>query len=225
MNRFFYPRRNNQQQGFTLIEVLLALGLTAMLLGLLSTGVYVVANDWNRNSDVLDQSLDQALSILQLERALLGAFPHSYTDPQTLSRNVYFEGEDERLNWVSTVSPQRIPGLMTWSLYADTEGVWLSLVPAFSDNPRQRLEEATPQLLLPGYDIEFRYLYQEPTLDEARLWQDEWQGDDLQSLPLAVHVLFTPQNTQGNSDQPLEIVARINSFQHRNLRPNTLLTL
>ena len=48
----------------------LALGLTALLLGLLSTGVYIVADDWNRNSGVLDESLDQALAVLQIDRAL-----------------------------------------------------------------------------------------------------------------------------------------------------------
>ena len=107
-----------RQSGFTLIEVLLALGLTAMLLGLLSTGVYVVTQDWNRNSDQLDQSLDEALALLQLDRALHGAFPHGYTDPETLSRYIYFIGEDDYLSWVSTASPQRTPGLMTWELFS-----------------------------------------------------------------------------------------------------------
>ena len=65
----------DQQRGFTLIEVVLALALTALLLGLLSTSVYIVAEDWNRNSDVLDASLDEALAVLQVDRALHGAFP------------------------------------------------------------------------------------------------------------------------------------------------------
>ena len=59
-------KNNRQESGFTLIEVILALGLTAMLLGLLSTSVFIVAEDWNRNSDVLDESLDEALAILQI---------------------------------------------------------------------------------------------------------------------------------------------------------------
>ena len=89
--------------GFTLIEVILALGLTALLLGLLRTGVFIVAGDWNRNSDVLDQSLDEALAILQIDRALHGAFPHSFTNEETLSRQVFFSGDEDYLSWVSTV--------------------------------------------------------------------------------------------------------------------------
>ncbi|MGE4629897.1 MAG: type II secretion system protein, partial [Pseudohongiellaceae bacterium] len=63
-------KKSQQESGFTLIEVILALGLTAMLLGLLSTSVFIVAEDWNRNSDVLDDSLDDALAILQIDRSL-----------------------------------------------------------------------------------------------------------------------------------------------------------
>ena len=108
--------RKNRISGFTLIEVILALSLTALILGLLSTSVFIVAEDWNRNSDVLDASLDEALAILQIDRALHGAFPHSFTNPETLSRQIYFVGEDDYLSWVSSVSPQRMPGLTTWEM-------------------------------------------------------------------------------------------------------------
>ncbi|MCH8264475.1 MAG: prepilin-type N-terminal cleavage/methylation domain-containing protein, partial [Proteobacteria bacterium] len=105
------------QSGFTLIEVMLALALTGMLLGLLSTGVYIVAEDWNRNSDRLDANLDDAVAILQIDRALQGAFPHSYTNEDTLTRQLYFTGEDDFVSWVSAVSPQRTPGLTAWELF------------------------------------------------------------------------------------------------------------
>ena len=100
-------KQTGKQTGFTLVEIVLSLGLTALLLGLLSSGVYIVADDWNRNSDVLDKSLDQALAVLQVDRALHGAFPHSYTNFDTLGREIYFHGEDDYLSFVSAVSPQR----------------------------------------------------------------------------------------------------------------------
>ena len=210
------------QSGFTLIEVLLALGLTAMLLGLLSTGVYVVTQDWNRNSDVLDKNLDETLALLQLERALHGAFPHSYTDQLTLSRYVYFIGEDDYLSWVSTVSPQRTPGLMTWELFSDEEGVHLVLAQAFSDYPGDRLDQATANLILPNYQASFSYLYEE--LDESRQWREDWYGDETVSLPLAVYIKFTPIDDQDGNVEELEILARIANNEHRNLRPNSLQT-
>jgi general secretion pathway protein J len=212
------PFMSHSAQGFTLVEVILALALTATLLGLLSTGVYVVGRDWNSNADRLDRNLDEALSILQIDRALHGAFPHGFIDPETSTRYVYFVGEDDYLSWVSTVSPQRQPGLMAWELFSDDQGVHLSLAPAYSDSPGERLERAEPQLILPGYEAGFSFLYQE--LDESRQWRDDWLGEEMQSLPLAVHVRFTPLDDQSGTLQELEVVARIASNQHRNLRPS-----
>mgnify|MGYP001390262755 FL=1 len=210
--------RKDKQTGFTLVEIILSLGLTALLLGLLSSGVYIVAEDWNRNSGVLDESLDQALVVLQIDRALHGAFPHSYTNVDTLGREIYFLGEDDYLSFVSTVSPQRSPGLTVWEMYTvEGEGVYLSLVPAFSDNPTERLSESEPILVLENYTAEFSYLYQD--LNENRLWADEWLGTEKLSLPLAIYVRFVPERDFQDVNEELEIVARIKNNQHRSIRP------
>jgi len=213
-------KQKDKQTGFTLVEIILSLGLTALLLGLLSSGVYIVADDWNRNSDVLDKSLDQALAVLQIDRALHGAFPHSYTNFDTLGREIYFHGEDDYLSFVSAVSPQRSPGLTVWEMYSVAdEGVYLSLVPAFSDNPTERLSESEPILVLENYTAEFSYLYQD--LNENRLWIDEWFGEEKLSLPLAVYVRFIPERDYEDMNEELEIVARIKNNQHRSIRPMT----
>ena len=195
----------------------MALALTGMLLGLLSTGVYIVAEDWNRNSDSLAANLDDAVAILQIDRALQGAFPHSYTNEDTLTRQIYFTGEDDFVSWVSAVSPQRTPGLTAWELFTvDDEGVYLALAPAYSDNPAERLSESEPQLILPGYAAEFSYLYEE--LDESKRWRDDWEAEEYLGLPLAVYVRFEPDD---RDREVLEIVARIRSNEHRSIRPNT----
>jgi len=208
---------NHHKSGFTLVEVILALALTTLLLGLLSSGVFIVAGDWNRNADVLDESLDEALAVLQIERALHGAFPHSYTNTETLSRQLFFSGESDYLGWVSTVSPQRTPGLTAWELFnVEDEGVYLTLVPAFSDDPSLRLQEAEPMLIFPNYQIEFSYLYEE--LDENRLWSEEWEAEELLSLPLAVYVRLEPYD---EDEEVLEVLARVRNNLHRSIQANT----
>lgn len=217
-----YHAEKNRQRGFTLLELLLALGLTAMLLTLLSAGVYAVVRDWDDNQEQLDQALDRTVAILQVERALQGAMPHSYRDLQTLGRFIFFQGEPDRLQWVSTVSPQQRRGLTAWRLEQDPEdGIVLQLAPAYTDDPRPRLDEATERSLLPGFRARFRYLVEEG--DDDRVWRDTWDGEQRMGLPLAVHVLLEPLPGSGRDpDDTLDIVAPLPANRHRSINPNPL---
>ena len=211
-------RTRRQQRGFTLIEVLLALALTALLLSLLSGGMYLVSRDWNNSADDLDSQLDDALIILQIERALLASFPHSVNNNETLLREIYFLGEDDRVSWVSVVSPQRQPGLTAWALESSADGVTLRLAPAFADSPDARLEESEARLILPDYDLELSYLRE--TNEFTREWLDEWEGSEIAALPLAVHALFRARDDTVQQDY--EVVAPIKAWRHRSIMPNTL---
>ena len=202
-------------RGFTLLEVLIAMALTALLLGMLSAGVYAVVNDWQDETGNLDTTLDRTLVVLQIERALLAAFPHSFID-EDLARHVYFEGAGDALDFVSAVSPQRSAGLAAWRLYSDDDGVMLKLTPAFADNPDARFEALEPIELLPGYRLTFRYLLQRNP--DEKEWLDEWLGGEQQSLPLAVHVVLSPLDEELEEPE-LEIVAPIRSWRHVDIEP------
>lgn len=205
----------SHEAGFTLLEVLLALALTAMLMSMLTAGVYGVMRDWDDSATALEQSLDQTVAVLQIERALQGAFPHSYQDTETQGRHVYFIGASDELAWVSSVSPGRAPGLMAWQLGNGRDGVHLRLAPAMADNPAERLLAAEERLLLENYRILFRYLLEDT--EGARRWIDTWPGPEVNALPRAVHVTLSPLT---GSASPLEIVAPVIVHQHRYLSPN-----
>jgi prepilin-type N-terminal cleavage/methylation domain-containing protein len=208
-----------REAGFTLLELMISMALTALLLGMLSAGVYSVINDWERETSVLDETLDRSLVLLQIERALYAAFPHSYVDMEDFARYVYFQGNPESMSWVSTVSPYRVEGLTAWRLESDREdGVSLRLTPAFSDNPDERFENATATPLLPGYTAEFRYLLQRN--EDEKLWVDEWLGNEMQSLPRAVHIVLTPID-EFEEEEVLEILAPIRTHEHEDIQPTT----
>jgi general secretion pathway protein J len=206
-----------RQRGFTLLEILIALALTAMLLSMLTAGVYGVVNDWDNNAEALERDLDKAVAILQIERALQGAFAHSFRDSDTMARRVYFDGQQTELSWVSSVSPERSPGMTAWRLYQDSrDGVYLQLAPALTDNPADRLQQAEARLLLPGYQMSIFYLYED--LEFNRVWRSDWPGVDFNMLPLAVHIQLEPMD-RDNRDA-VDIVAVVAVQQHRTVRPN-----
>jgi general secretion pathway protein J len=208
-----------RQHGFTLMELVIAMTLTAMLLAMLSAGLYGVVNDWQRDTSKLDAGLDQALSVLQLDRALQAAFPHTYVDQEKLARYVFFHGEEDALTFVSTVSPQRQGSLMTWQLIVEPdEGVQVKMTPAFSDDPRARLEALEPVMLLRDYTMEVRYLIQQDI--DSKEWLESWDGSERQSLPLAVHIKFIPLAKE-QEEEVLEIVAPIRTWRNPDVLPLT----
>ncbi len=205
------------QRGFTLLELVLSMTLSALLLGMLSAGVYAVVNDWQNETSVLDTSLDKALVVLQLERALLAAFPHSYVDNERLARFVYFKGTSDELRFVSAISPQHQPGLTAWRLLSSADkGLQLTLTPAFSDNPDTRFELLEPLALLSNYKAEFRYLLQRNP--DEKEWLEEWDGQVMQSLPLAVYIVLTPIDKQ-QGDAVLDLIAPIKTYRHEDIQP------
>ena len=212
--------RNKPQSGFTLLELLIALSLTAVLLTLLSAGMFTVMRDWDDNHSALERRLEYSISLLQIERALEGAFPHSYQDPDTLERRVYFQGEPDRLRWVSTVSPQRAEGLVAWELGEETGNrsiFSLRLTPALTNNPEARLQQSQPRPLIEGYEPRFRYLYETP--DGDRRWIEEWDGAVIQGLPMAVHLRLEPLD---RDRETLEVMAPIRAHDHRMIPRNPL---
>lgn len=210
-------KKLRQQSGFTLLEIMMSMTLTAMLLGMLSAGLYSVVNDWQNETSVLDETLDKSLVLLQVERALFAAFPHSYINQDRLARFVYFEGDENEMRWVSTVSPQRRKGLTAWRLVSDLqEGVQLTLTPAYSDNPDNRFDELEPTTILDNYTAQFSYLVQRN--DDEKEWLDEWIGEEMQSLPIAVYIIFTPIDDSLDEDV-LEVLASIRTWKHEDIQP------
>ncbi|EDN66528.1 secreted protein [Beggiatoa sp. PS] len=208
-----------KKNGFTLLELLIALSLSSLVMLVLAGGMSMVLKDWTRSSNVLDDSIDKVLVLLQIERAIAGAFPHTYLDTDENKKYIFFEGEEDKMVWVSTVSPGRQPGLTAWQLLPNKKetGVDIRIVPAYASDPTERLEEhATAITALEGYKASFEYLYVDEKMEEDTKWIEEWSAKELQGLPHAVRVRLENQNDDEDS---LEIIAVILAHEHQTIRP------
>ncbi|OUD14127.1 PulJ/GspJ family protein [Thioflexithrix psekupsensis] len=202
-------------RAFTLLELLIAITLSVMVMMTLAMGMYIVTQDWQRTGDRLESSLDDSLIILQLERALESAFPHTYLEREKNVRIVFFEGNKEQLSWVSTVSPGQGNELSVWNIKPGkkNEGLILTVLPALAGNPTERLEKAEGIEILSDYEVRFSYIYFQDSLGEIETkWADdwsilEWDNERGQArLPAGVRVLFEHRE---ESERSVEIIAPI----------------
>jgi general secretion pathway protein J len=201
--------------GFTLIELLIALSLSTLVMLLLTMGMNLIFKEWTRSSNHLDESLDKVLVLLQIDRALSAAFPHSYRDRDENKKYIFFEGEVNKITWISTVSPARTPGLTAWQLLPNNEsGLEIRIISAVANNPTERLKQQDAAIIaLAGYQISFEYLYVDEKFKEDTKWLKKWSAKKLQALPHAVRIFLD------NGEESLEIVSIILAHQHPKIRP------
>lgn len=214
----------NQQTAFTLLEMLIAISLSVVVMVILAAGMHIAMREWEQNSSRLDNNIDRTLALLQIERALSGAFPHRYHNKEKNQYLIFFNGEEDKLQWVSTVSPTREGGLSAWELSAteDEKGLQIKVVPAYSDNPEERLKEAEGVPVLSGYSVEFEYFYLDEQRDIDSKWIKEWIGRKQRGLPNAVRISISASDDEVG--KPLEIIATIMTYQHQyltRLKPGT----
>lgn len=215
--------RTIASRGFTLLELILAVALAAMVMGLLAVGTNVAVRDWERAENRLEQELDIALGLLQLEQALVGAYPHRYRDPKENKPYIYFEGKEKSLTWVSTVAPDRAQGLTAWMLERgkDGRGVEVRITPAHAGDPTKNLKKAKPIPLFADYKMTLEYLEINDAIrhngEGKHRWVKKWEGKKRQGLPRAVRLVLEAKS--GRKRDGLELDVMILAPEHEQVRP------
>jgi general secretion pathway protein J len=181
---------HKQNLGFTLLELLIAISLSSIVMVVLVGGFYMVSKNWQQQEKVHDQQIDNSLIRMELEKAILGAFPYSYTST-TNNKGIYFKGDEAKVSFVSTMSPSYNNQLTIWSLISQNDGgLSIKVMSALTGDPDEILaklinnkkQEAT--IVLEEYKIEFEYL--EETKSGEKNWIKTWDATDKKLLPSAV---------------------------------------
>jgi len=216
------PLSNNHRirrlSGFTLLEVLIAISLSAILMVVLSAGFSQITKRWEQQDGLLDQRLDESMILMELEKAILGAFPYTYQS-KGFKRFIFFDGDSSSVRLISTMSPAYDNQVMIWWLEAKPGGgLKLQVTPALTGDPNEVLEKLKSEAteVLDGFKIRFEYL--KLTKKKQKVWKKQWSGKEKQSLPIAMRISLE-EISEDDNKRHLELISMIPAYQHQTINP------
>jgi len=194
-------KRGALRGGFTLVELILALGIAASVLVIAFAGLRVGLAAWNKGEEHAVR-LDYARSVVVLlERALDGAFPYRFT-PEEQPAGILFDGRPDRVTFATLSPPFPAPAPIAFTAVSfSSEATGLALRQQVLPN-RIVLDRLAPILVDPETTaVRFRYLGEEPGA-----WQVEWDMSKEETLPRAVEITLVTGTGARSSSQPALLV-------------------
>ena len=198
------------EAGFTLMEMLIAVTLVAMMAVSLWAVFRLSLRSWSRGTEFIDVN-QRHRSILDLVRKQLASTLGLYAqaDPQPgLPPTLYFSGTENNLHFVSLNSMrfQESPGLtlVIYEVAQDTNGGF-SLVEKEARYLGQITDQetaASQSKPTPIFDnlssCIFKY-FDAGDYETSSEWVGEWNGEQLGRLPKAVSISMISRDPKGNA--------------------------
>lgn len=174
-------------QGFTLIEVLIAMTLLGIMVVLLFTSMKICADSWQKGEDKITEVNDIAVVYQFFQHHLSTAKPlwNDFTDENKVFA---FQGKSQELQFVSAFpASAKKSGLQLFSIKlindADEQIIQVSITPFYpvAEGAEWREEEVT--LLRHVRNFSLSYFGIEAIDSESQaegVWQDEWLEKEVQ---------------------------------------------
>jgi type II secretion system protein J len=220
-------RRSFSDGGFTLLELLVATAISAIVLLVINATFFAALRLHNTTHEKIDNDLvvQRALGIVRKDLAgiMLPANPQATTnklagqltsDPMSTNS---MDGMGERITPDITTSSGQIDG---WTPFAEVQMVSYYLAPAVDGGPTKDLVRVVTRNLLPAAD---------PTTDNQRLlpgvtsaaisffdgqyWGDTWDSTTTSTLPTAIKfsLVLAPRDNAGprSDPSPIELIVPV----------------
>lgn len=176
-------------RGFTLLELVIALSIVAVLIVIMFSSLRLGLTAWSRG-EARAAVLEHRRGVAQLlDEALAGTFPYLAAPSQGEEPRILFDGRPDRLTFVTLSPPFPAPipvAFMAITLSLDSQG--LALRQQVLPN-RGSLDTLTPIVVDPAIiDVHFRYLG-----DVGEPWQEQWDMSTEDTLPRAVEITVTTE--------------------------------
>jgi general secretion pathway protein J len=167
------------QRGFTLIEIVVAMAILAVMMALLYSGLSFALRAWDAGDAAGRRIADRRIGENYLRRELSELFPMRWKDPMTLK--FAFDGERQSLRFVSARPPGgTLGGLSLVGLQVEPSAnraqnlVMRRAMPDDAAKDFGPLDQAQPMVLLQDIsDVSFAYFGSENDFTDPK-WTDTW---------------------------------------------------
>lgn len=202
---------NHRLAGFTLIELMVALLLLALMSSVLYGSLSLSATSWDRGEAKAEQAGDMRQTGEFLRQAL--AAEHPLRLHKAVDQPLYFAGANDSLAFAGA-TPGRVGGGIYYFRIALAPGgesskLLLSrVIPDYSALKAPSFDAADASVLADGIaQLKFSYFGRDPDANDAvdPTWRDHW--DDPQILPLLIRM--DVKTAQGTMWPPLMVEPRI----------------
>lgn len=173
------------RNGFTLVEIILALSIVGALLVVAFGGLRVAVSAWRRGDERAEIHQHHRSLTVTLSRAMSAAYPYRAGRAQGESPVLLFKGDANRLEFVTQASPFPTP----------TPVAFTAVVIELHGDDRPAL--IIRQRVLPNYDP---FTAATPVLEDDRVralelsylgdngWQSAWDAQQDGGLPRAIRI-------------------------------------
>jgi general secretion pathway protein J len=179
-----FPRQlGPDRRGFTLVEVVLAVSIAAVIVLLATAGLRVGLRAWESGQRRADLQQESRALVELISESLAGTFPYQGRPGLSPERVVLFQGEPEEVHFVTSAPPLTLeaPAAPFHAVVLGRKGddaLMLSerLVPA--DEPFAPGAERVLSRSVTRFTLAYR--------DENGAWQEKWDAREAGGLPTAV---------------------------------------
>lgn len=202
-----------QNKGFTLIELVIALSLSVVIVVILLAAMRLAYKSQAKGAEKVEMAQKIRLLEDRITWLLRGTYP--YYVKKTDEEKIFFKGESDQIGFVTSSvdsygkGPEDLAGLKWISIFTDREGLKMREKVFFLEDvfdneggKEYMLDPEVKTLDLEYYDI--------PEDEKQGDWVSYWDPEEKTYLPDAVKFKITLEQKGKTIDLP-EIIVRINA--------------